>query len=165
MNAKVDGRVFELDLAPALLELELGADAHEIADARIGEQVEALGLEPGLVALPVHSLQPRVDLGVPTQRRPAAEPSEEWLVVHAAAHERALERVARRGRVALRQSRARAGEKDDRADHQAPRAGAGPATRAERHLPRRATVVQGRGHQVVDRRSMTSTSSVVSSTR
>jgi len=83
MDAKVDRGVFELDLAGAILELDLRPDADEVADTGIREEVEPLELEPGFVRSAVDSLQPRLDLGIPTQRRSAAEPSEKRLVVDA----------------------------------------------------------------------------------
>src|SRR5688572_11195983 len=101
MDSNVDCRVLELDLATTFLELELRSDAHEIAHARVREQVESLRLEPGIVALAVHALPPRVRLRVATDRRAPTETRQVRFVVHASADERPLGRIARRG-VALR---------------------------------------------------------------
>ena len=50
MNAQVDGGIFELEFLAAFLDLDLRADAHEVAHLCCGEQVEALRLESGRLA-------------------------------------------------------------------------------------------------------------------
>ena len=102
MDANVDCGVLELDLATTVLELELRPDPHEIAHARVREQVESLRLEPGFVALAVHALPPRVRLRVATDRRAPTETRQIRFVVHASPDERPLDRIARRRGVALR---------------------------------------------------------------
>src|SRR5829696_5276168 len=99
MDAQVDRGVLELHLAAAVLELELRADAHEIADARVREQVEPLGFKPRLIAPPIDPLPACVRFGIASNGRQAAEAREVWLVIHAATHERTFDGVLD-GRVA-----------------------------------------------------------------
>src|SRR5687767_10706749 len=90
MESQIDRRILEHDLFSRILDFELGAEAHIVADARIDEQVEALGDEASFVLEPIDSLQPRMRLGIAAKRGAAGKPSQMRLVEGTAAHERTV---------------------------------------------------------------------------
>src|SRR4029434_1432528 len=96
MDAQIDCRVLELDLGATILELDLRADANEVTDPRVREQIEALRLESGVVPSAVDTLQSRVYFRVATERRSTTKPRKKRLVVHPTPHERPLDGVPRR---------------------------------------------------------------------
>src|SRR5688500_16811415 len=90
MDTQIDRRIFELDLAAAILELELGADAHEIAYGRVREDVEALRLETGFVAQAFDPLPARVRFRISADCSASLQSRQERLVIDTTAHERPL---------------------------------------------------------------------------
>src|ERR671923_601749 len=131
MNQEIDRRILDLDLVAALLELELAPDPHEVADARIRENVEALRFETGIIRGAFHPLPACMRFGVAADRGAAAEPRQKWLVVHAAAHE-STRRVPRRAR---RVSLLRGRRQRERAQREQTAEENDPAPRARRERP------------------------------
>src|SRR5687768_11896635 len=91
MNAQIDRRVFQLYLTSAILELELSANADEIAHGRVREKVEALRFEACIILESFDTLPARMRFGVTANRCSAEQPGLVRLVVDPAPHERPLD--------------------------------------------------------------------------
>ncbi len=92
MYGDVDGSELELDLLGPLLELELGAEPHEVAHSGRGEEVEALGLESDVFSGPIDAFVASVRLRISADGRPAEKGRQVGLVPLAADDERPVGR-------------------------------------------------------------------------